>query len=133
MCRESVHVTRGLQAIERPPRGTQLTRERKYKAELRARWNARGGAVRAQEANPLGTAKPPAPALLRSRRLRGEVVYGEYRVEGKVPYDVAFVVDRCQGVEYGVFVLAVIVAGLAPSFSSHISLSDALGEGCWPC
>ena len=77
----------------------------------------------------MGTARPPAPALLRSCRLRGEVVYGEYRVEGKVPYDVAFVVDRCQGVEYGVFVLAVIVAGLAPSFSSHISLSDALREG----
>ena len=77
----------------------------------------------------MGTARPPAPALLRSCRLRGEVVNGKYRVEGKVPYDVALVIDRRQRVEDGIFVLAVVVAGLTPSFSSHVTLTDALGEG----
>ena len=77
----------------------------------------------------MGTAKPPAPALLRSRCVRGEVVYGKYRVEGKVPDDVAIAIDRRQRVEDGVFVFAVVVAGLAPSLSLHVALTDSLGEG----
>ena len=54
---------------------------------------------------------PPVPALLRSLRGCVDVMHREDEVEGKIPDNFAFVVDRRQRVENGVFILAVVVAG----------------------